>query len=60
MQIKPRTITKIVFRSTQWHEEKHHIYDNNGTYWIYYNAHYSGSIIEKTRSYPFNTRFWNA
>lgn len=49
MQIKPRTIIKLATRCTDKYTDNHHIYCNNGTYWIYYHAHYSDRTGERVR-----------
>jgi len=49
MQTKPRTIIKLARRCTGKYGVNHHIYNNNGMYWIYYHAHYSDRTGDRVR-----------
>jgi len=49
MEIKPRTIVKLVLRGKDVTNPDHHLWDNNGTYWMYYTVHYSDRTAERVR-----------
>jgi hypothetical protein len=49
MHNKPRAIIKLATRCTDKYGANHHIYCNNGTYWIYYHAHYSDRTGKRER-----------
>jgi len=49
MQDKIRTIIKLAFRYADENARDHHLWNNNGTYWMHYTVHYSDFTAQRVR-----------